>query len=476
MGYYVSLVDGFRVKILSQCVQIVDAPLTRLEKLDALFDCVKKTGVRTHSDLMDIFDLGLPLLEKDGTSDRRNLHQRLMTAQAQFIAKDGLQTPHAKELLEEFYIELLYECPEYMWFEQIKHQSLLKPIDSKDWCHVFDNCQNAEKLAAVLAEGLFNVDEEIFGAQSWLTTSLAQSANVFALRGFGQSLRHLLCNFNEEEFCSTVQIVLEEMAQYGLYTHVSEHDPKTDFFVELFDHNSVFNQLLPVQARVNHRSMLQRLDLLLHDVNALDAEVMKLFLPALKDPYPSILVVQSMGGYLSDLWSNTTMDCIPTLPIAGDVEWPAPIFDHLLEQLSTDERLKVLYMALGRMRPKNSLLDSSLSVVAHLPWINEAWALRSASLIEHHWDEHEGSNLCNFLVPVRSQAFIEEWITTLLTCLQISATDAAKTTENLSATTNVDGLLCTPWPQKALRNHPWVQQHIIALSMPNTNVPGVKKM
>lgn len=464
------------MNILSQCVEIVAAPLTRSEKLDALFDCVKVLGVRTQDDLMEVFDLGLPLLESDDSQNRRNLYHFLMNAQAQFIAKDGLRNPNAKALLEEFYIELLYEQKDYIWFEHIKNHDLLREIKSNDFPYMFDHCCNAEKLSAVLSSDLFNVQDEIFGAQSWLTTSLAHSANVFALRGFGQSLRHLLCDLNEEEFCSTVQIVLEEMAQYGLYTHALELTHTTDFFVDLFDHNSPFNQLLPPAARINHRSMLQRLDLLLHDVNALGADVMKIFRPALEDSYPSVLVVQYLGAYLSDMWSNTTVDCIPALPSVGGLEWPAPIFDHLLGQLSIDERLKVLYMALGRMRPKNSLLDRSPSVVAHLPWIDEAWRLRPASLGEHYWDEHENSNLCNFLVPVRSMAFIEEWITVLFTRLQISSADAATATENLPSTTNIDGLICTPWPQKSVRNHPWVQQHIIALSVPDSGAPGTKKM
>jgi hypothetical protein len=209
----------------------------------------------------------------------------------------------------------------------------------------------------------------------------------------------------------------------------------------------------------------------------LDEEVMKIFLPALESPYPSVVVVQYLGGYLSDLWSNTTVDCIPKLPTLGSSEWPAPIFDRLMEQLSAKERLNVLYMALGRMRPKNSLTRGEPpSVVAHLPWMDEAWQLRPASLIEQHWDEHEGSNLCNFLVPVRSLAFIDEWITALLNRLQISAADAAKDTENLIETTNLHDLVCAPWPQQALRNHPWVQQQIIALSIPDNSVSGVKKM
>lgn len=461
---------------LSQCVEIVAAPLTRSEKLDGLFDCVTTFGVRTRDDLMDIFDLGLPLLESDGSHDRRNLHHFLMSAQAQFIATYGLKTPHAKELLEEFYIELLYEQKEYMWFEHIKNHGLLQEIESNDFPHMFDQCRNAEKLSAVLSSNLFDVGDEILGIQSWLTTSLAQSANVFALRAFGQSLRHLLCELKEEEFCSTVQTLLEEMTQYGLYTHVGGHNHTTDFFVEILDHKSVFNQLLPAQARVNHSRMLERLDLLLHDINPLDPAMMGILLPALEDPYPSVVVVQYLGGYLSDLWSNTTVDCIPTLPLSGDLEWPAPIFDRLLGQLSANDRLNVLCMALGRMRPINSLTRGSApSVVAHLPWIEEAWKLRPRSFIEERWDEHEGSNLCNFLVPVRASAFIDEWITALLPRLQISMEDVVKITENLN-TTNINGLVCTPWPQICLRNHPLVQQHIIALSIPNNSVSGVKKM
>lgn len=465
------------MKTLSQCVEIVAAPLTRSEKLDALFDCVRTFGVYTRDNLMDIFDLGLPLLSHENSQNRRDFHQFLMTAQAQFIAHVGLKTPQAKELLEEFYIDLLYEQKDYMWFDHMKNHGLLRAIESNDFPNLFDQCCNAEKLSAVLSSNLFDVEDEIFGVQSWLTTSLAQSANVFALRGFAQSLRHLLCNFNDEKFCFTVQVLLEEMAQYGLYTHVLEHKPKTDFFVELFDHKSAFNQLLPVQARVNHRSMLQRLDLLLHDISSLDAEVIKIFLPALEEPYPSAVVVQCLGGYLSDMWSNSALGCPPQIPGSGSSEWPAPIFDQVLKHLSIQDRLHVLYMALGRMRPENSLTRTEQScVVAHLPWMKEAWALRVPSLSEERWEEYEDDNLCNYMVPVRSLQGVEDWIAALLTRLELCAQDAATATEDLPESTVINGLKCTPWPQQLLRKHPLVQQAILSSNLPDNSVSTVKKM
>lgn len=460
---------------LDRCATIIDGTLTDTNKLEGVFDCIKTHGFLTHDELTDAFVLVRSLVGHENAGYR--LHYYLMGAQAEYIASCiGVNAPDTPRLLEEFYTELLYEHPEYMWFEHMKHHGLLQPIESKDWSEVFDNCRNAEKLAAVLSENLFDADEEIFGVQSWLTTSLAQSANVFALRAFGQSLKHVLSHLNDDEFCSTVQTLIEEMTQYGLYTY-NQDSSKHDFFVELLDHTSIFNQGLPDQARLNHKSMLQRLDLLLHDVNALDGSLMQYVAAALQEPWASEIVVEHMGAYVSDLWANCGQNQIPDLASAGSMEWPAPVFDHFLPQLSTDERIRVLYMGLGRLRSKNTIVSSSQPQlrIAHLPWMEQSWNMRRVCLSEAKWEEYEGDNMCNYLVPVRAANQTEEWISLLMERLEISAVDLAQAVEHPISTVSND-LPCTSWPQDLVRDHPLVQRELIQRNVPDTQVLGVKKM
>lgn len=462
---------------IERCAAIIDGTLPDKEKLEGVFDCIKTYGFLTQDELMDAFTLVVSLVGQDNAGYR--LHYYLMGAQAQFISSCiDMNAPDTPRLLTEFYTELLYEHPEYMWFEHIQHHNLLKPIESKDWSHVFDNCHNTEKLAAVLSAGLFNVDEEVFGVQSWLTTSLAQSANILALRGFGQSLKHLLSHLSEDEFFITSQILIEEMTQYGLYTH-SLDTSKQDFFIELLDHNSIFNQALAPQARINHKSMLQRLDLLLHDTNALDGPLLHYIFSALQEEWPSEIIVEHMGAYVSDLWANCGKDQLPELADWGSANWPAPVFDHFLAQLSTDERICVLYMGLGRLRSKNTIISSSqpqLSV-AYLSWMNDSWKTRPLSLSEARWEEYEGDNLCNYLVPVRAANQMNEWISMLMERLDLSAVDLLGPLEHPIFTPHED-FTCTPWPLMLLRNHPLVQREVLqnSVSVPDAQVLAVKKM
>lgn len=469
--------SGFHMNILQRCTTIIDSSLTNKDKLECVFDCIKTYGASTHDEWMDVFDMGVSLINESDSNARNNLHYYFMGAQATYIAGTGLNTSDSQRLLKEFYTDLIYEDPEYMWFEHIKHCSLLKPIESKDWCHVFDNCHNSEKLARVLSEGLFNVDEELFGVQSWLTTSLAQSANVFALRGFGQSLKHLLSHLSDEDFFVTSQTLIEEMTQYGLYTHYLDTS-KNDFFIELLDHTSVFNQGLPHQARINHKSMLQRLDLLLHDTNALDGQLLQYVSGALDEEWPSEIIVTHMGAHLSDLWANCGKDQLPNLAAMGSTQWPAPVFDHFLSRLSIDQRIQVLYMGLGRLRSKNTIMPPSqpIPMLAHLSWMEDSWKMRPLSFSEAKWEEYEADNLSHYLIPVRAANRMEEWIFMLIERLDLSAVSLVEAIEQPVFTTEHEGLKCTPWPQQLLRKHPFVQQAIIAFNLADNSVSTVKKM
>lgn len=461
--------NEFTMNILRRCEEIAEQPGTAEDRLQAVCMCLHNYGVQNRQEFMVVFDR---IEEIFSDLDKNHLYKELMAAQMTYMEQQVQQNANIMSLVEEFYDDVLYEDPNVVWFERLQQWGILRPIRSQDFPQVFDNCQNTDKLAAVLSAGLMDVEDELFGAQSWLTTNLATSNNVFALRAFAKSLPGLLKPW-EDDFCRTTQTLLEEMAQYGLYSCPHPRSEGDDFFCELLDHSSEFNQLLPEAARIDHHSLVQRLDLLLHD--SLGPVLTNIIWPSVEHhTYPSVVVVQYLGAHLSDHWTNQDINHIPTFPSATSTEWEDIAFHHFLQPLSATERAQILYMALGRMRPQSSLMPPQNAPVAHLPWVDEAWELRRKSFAEDRWDEHKDNNLCNYIVASRSQNVCEQWISILLDGLKLEPVYFLDANHFHPAVES--DVVCTPWPQQWVRNHPRVQHALLQRNILTEGVVAVKKM
>lgn len=458
------------MSILFKCEEIVNQPWTADEKLAAVCDALRTDGAMKLGEYMRVFDL----VESFTDQEFDHIDSVLMEAQTYFIAHNVLHhTPYAQALVNEFYNQLLYENPDMVWFDRIKNMGLLRNIESKDFPSLFDDCQNSNKLTSILCANLIDVEEDLFGVQSWLMTSLSQSHNISALMAFGQSVRTLLADFNDLEFCDTTRKLLEEMAHYGLYSDPHPRSLKAESFLrELLDHSSDFNALLPQQARINPVSLTQRLDLLLHD--SLGPDLLAHLWPQVEQhSYPSLVVVEHLGNYLSDYWTNTDINHAPKFPQKNSSEWVDQVFHHFLHPLSCEDRAQILYMALGRLRPENSLGRTSnhAAQIAHLPWLDAAWELRQPSFLDDKWDDNKQNNLCNHIVASRSQNACEQWISILIDDLGLSPEFFLHSTV-LSTSDDMN----TPWPQQWVRNHPRVQRCILQDNIVDSGVSVVKKM
>lgn len=466
------LFSELTMNILRKCEDAIAQAKTDEERVRAVCACLHAHGAPSRKEFMKIFDLLEGCLSEE--TNEPHIYEALTQAQVSFIDQQVQKKADVSSLIEEFYDELLYENPDFVWFERMKQWGVLREIKSQDFPHLFDECQNSEKLAAILTAGLMDVEEELFGVQSWLTTNLAHSKNIFALRAFGQSLPSLLEPW-ADDFCQTTQTLLEEMAHYGLYSHPYPREEGDAFFCELLDHSSHFNQSLPTAARINHVSLVQRLDLLLHD--SLGPVLTDIVWPVVeRHAYPSAVVVQYLGNHLSDHWTNQDINYVPQFPSATSTEWEDVAFHHFLRPLSEEHRAQILYMALGRMRPKSSLGNAEHASIAHLPWIDEAWDLRPKSFAEDRWDEHKDNNLCNYMVASRSQQACEQWIAILMTGLNVDPAYFLDNTNAASQPHTHNEVVCTPWPAQWVRNHPLIQHELLRRSISDGGVSAVKKM
>lgn len=466
------LFNEFIMNILRTCEDAIAQSETDEERVRAVCACLHTYGAQSLKEFQAVYNMvegavSLP----DGASD---IYTALMQAQVSFIEQQVQKNANVASLVEDFYEHLLYENPDFVWFERMKQWGVLREIKSQDFPHLFDECQNSEKLAAILTAGLMDVEDELFGVQSWLTTNLSYSKNIFALRAFGQSLPALLEPW-KEDFCNTTQTLLEEMAQYGLYSHPHPRAEGDAFFCELLDHSSQFNQLLPAEARIDHLMLVQRLDLLLHD--SLGPVLTNIVWPSVeRHAYPSAVVVQYLGNHLSDHWTNQDINYVPQFPSAASSQWEDVAFHHFLRTLSDEHRAQILYMALGRMRPKSSLGNAEHASIAHLPWIDEAWDLRPKSFAEDRWHEHKDNNLCNYMVASRSQQACEQWIAILMTGLNLDPAYFLDNTNAASQPHTYNEVVCTPWPEQWVRNHPLIQHELLRRSISDGGVSAVKKM